>query len=179
MDDSCYVHALTDQIAAAAYRAITMINRKFFLKRGFAAALSLLPFATSVPAAFEDGLPPTIEEAHAFLGGTFQRYPVALAGANLAGGNVRRAAPGRVAAYGGEGCVSELSPDRRNRAMKVDWSAIAAVEEPGPNAVDLVGSHPHGNLRVYFPNHRAARSAANAFEVLRSACVPPSLTARR
>src|SRR6185295_15463241 len=129
-----------------------MINRKFLLKRGFAVALSLLPFATNVPAAFEDGLPPTMEEAHAFLGGTFQRYPVALAGAQI-----KRGSPGRVSAYGGEGCISELSPDRRNRAMKVDWSAISAVEEPSPNSVDLVGSHPNGNLRVHFPNHRAAR----------------------
>ncbi len=151
-----------------------MINRKFILKRGFAVALSLLGFATSVPAVFEDGLPPTVEEAHAFLGGTFQRYSVA-----LAGGNSRRASPGRIAAYGGDGCISELSADRRSRAMKVDWSAISAVDRSGENAIELVASRPNGNFRVYFPNERAARSAANAFEVLRGACVPPALTARR
>jgi hypothetical protein len=61
--------------------------------------------------------------------------------------------------------------------MKVDWSQVSAVEQFDDNTVDLVGTG--GYVRVYFPNERAARSAANAFEVLRMACVPPSLTARR
>jgi hypothetical protein len=132
-------------------------------------ALFLLGFATSAPAIFDDGQRPTVDEAHGFLGGTFQRYPVAY--------NAGRASTARAVAYGGEGCSSELAPGQRKRAMKVDWSQVYSVEQLDGNAVELTGTR--GNLRVLFPNERAARSAANAFEVLRAACAPPSLTARR
>jgi hypothetical protein len=144
-----------------------MDSRKFFARQGFAAALFLLGFASSATAIFDHDLPPTNEEAHAFLGGTFQRYQVAYAG------DARQAT--RASAYTGDGCVSQLG--RGQRALKVNWSAVSAVEQQGDRAVELQSTR--GNMRVYFPNERATRSAANAFEVLRSACVPPVLTARR
>jgi hypothetical protein len=135
-------------------------------------ALFLLGFATSAPAIFDDGQRPTVDEAHGFLGGTFQRYAVGYAGQHAG-----RATLARTAAYGGEACSSELAPGRGKRAVKVDWSQVSAVEQLDGNAVELSGTR--SNLRVLFPNERAARSAANAFEVLRAACAPPSLTARR
>ena len=144
----------------------------FLAKRGFAAALFLASFATSVPAIFEEGLPPTIDEAHGFLGGTFQRYSVAYSGQNA----VRAS---RATAYGGDGCSSDIASGRSKRPMKVDWSAVSAVEQLDGNVVDLLSSGSRGNVRVYFPNERSARSSAHAFEVLRAACVAPSLTARR
>ena len=137
-------------------------------------ALFLLGFATSAHAIFDDGQRPTVDEAHGFLGGTFQRYTVGYAGQHAG-----RAALARTAAYGGEGCSSELAPGRGKRAMKVDWPAVAAVEQLEGNVVELQGAGTRGNLRVLVPTERAARSAANAFEVLRAACEPPSLTARR
>ena len=140
-----------------------MSTRIFLARRAFAGVLVLLPFATSAPAVFEDGLPPTVEEAHAFLGGTFQRYQVAYGDEN-----VRRASG--AAAYAGEGCNSELVSDRRKPALLVDWSAISAVGQLEGNAVELQAASPQRNVRLYFPNQRAARSSANAFEVLRSAC---------
>jgi hypothetical protein len=143
---------------------VRVMNTRMFL------ALFLLGFATNAPAIFEDGLPPTPDEAHGFLGGTFQRYAVAYAG------NHGRA--GRATAYGGDGCVSELASGRQKRAVTVDWSAVSEVAQLEGNAVDLRGAGAHGNVRLYFPNERAARSSAHAFEVLRVACEPPALTAR-
>jgi len=137
-------------------------------------ALFLLGFATSAAAIFEDGQRPTVDEAHGFLGGTFQRYSVGYAGLHAG-----RPSLARVAAYGGDGCNSELAPGRGKRAMKVDWSQVSAVEQLDGNVVELQGAGARGNVRVLFPDERSSRSAANAFEVLRSACVPPSLTARR
>jgi hypothetical protein len=152
------------RFAAAAYRA--------FMNHRMLPALLLLGFATGASAIFDDGQRPTVDEAHGFLGGTFQRYSVGYAGQHAG-----RASLARIAVYGGEGCSSELAPGRGKRAMKVDWSAVSAVEQLEGNAVELRGGGARGNVRVFFPNERAARSAANAFEVLRSACVPPSLTA--
>jgi hypothetical protein len=157
------MHALASHIAATAYR-VFMNNRMF-------PALFLLCFATSAFAIFEDGQRPTVDEAHGFLGGTFQRYALAYAGQN--------AVRARATSYGGDGCSSELAPGQRKRAMKVDWSQVSAVEQLDGNAVELQGAGARGSVRVFFPDERAARSAANAFEVLRMACVPPSLTARR
>jgi hypothetical protein len=66
---------------------VRVMNTRMFL------ALFLLGFATNAPAIFEDELPPTPDEAHGFLGGTFQRYAVA-----YAGNNGRAAAPRHTAA---------------------------------------------------------------------------------
>lgn len=153
-----------------------MLNRRFLARQGFAASLFLLGFATSVPAVFEDGLPPTIDEAHAFLAGTFQRYPV-----GYVTGNGRHAA--RPAAYGGEGCMSKLAGGR-DRAVTLDWPAIASVEQLGPGEVEVevVDGRRHANIRLSFPDERSARSSANALEVLRKSCAAPaeaSLAARR
>jgi hypothetical protein len=135
-------------------------------------ALLLLAFATSAPAIFEDGQRPTVDEAHEFLGGTFHRYPVAYAGQNAA-----RASLARNAAYGGDGCSSVLVPAGGKRALTVDWTAVSSVEQLDRNAVDLLRAR--GNVRMHFPDERSARSAAHAFELLRSSCEPPSLTAYR
>jgi hypothetical protein len=137
-------------------------------------ALLLLGFATNAHAIFEDGQRPTVEEAHGFLGGTFQRYSVGYAGQHSG-----RMSLAQAAAYGGDGCSSALVPAQRKRSMKLDWSRVSAVEQLDGNVVELQGAGTRGKLRVLFPNERAARSAANAFEVLRDACAPRSLTAQR
>jgi hypothetical protein len=124
------------------------------------------------------GPPPTVAEAHEFLGSTFQRYSIGYVvwhGRGL-GDNHR----GRAGYYGGRDCHSEVGTGRSNRAFEVDWSLISAVENSGPEAIyvsgQLVrasenpGARHDANFHLYFPNARVARSVASALDLLRRSC---------
>jgi hypothetical protein len=120
--------------------------------------------------------PPTLAEAHAFLGDTFNRYSIAY----VVWHGARGSAKGRAGYYGGRDCLSEIGTGSSNRAFAVDWSLISAVERSGPDAIYVIGQlvrpvgHPEGrrdaNFHLYFPNAVVSRSVLNAFELLRGSC---------
>jgi hypothetical protein len=143
-----------------------------------AAALALSLCGTNAIAAFDDGPPPSANEAHAFLAETFQRY--AMGYVVWYGGRTTQNHRGRAGYYGGQDCHSEFGIERSGSAFAVDWSMISSIEISGTDGIYVMGQlarpaqHAGGrhytNFHIYSPDARVSRSVWNAFEVLRSSC---------
>lgn len=137
------------------------------------AALALFLCATNASAQAY-GPPPSLAEAHAFLGNTFNRYSIGYIVWHGARGNDK----GRAGYYGGRDCYSEVGTGSSHSAFAVDWSLISAVERSGPEAIYVTGQlvrpvdggRRNANFHLYFPDAAVSRSVLNAFELLRSSC---------
>jgi len=122
--------------------------------------------------------PPTLADAHEFLGSTFQRYSIGYIVWH--GMGMRDNHQGRAGYYGGRDCYSEVGTGMSNRAFAVDWSLVSGVEMSGAEAIyvsgqlvrasqDSGGRH-EANFHLYFPNARVSGSVLHAMEFLRSSC---------
>jgi hypothetical protein len=141
------------------------------------AALALLLCGTHAAAQYSSP-PPTVAEAHEFLGSTFLRYSISYVVWH--GGHLRDNRRGRAEYYGGRDCYSEVGTGSSNRVFAVDWSVISRVEMSGREAIYVSGQlvrasqdpfvRRESNFHLYFPNASVARSVANALEILRSSC---------
>lgn len=141
------------------------------------AALALLLCGTHAAAQYS-GPPPTVAEAHEFLGSMFQRYSIGYVVWHGAGQRQNRR--GRAEYYGGRDCYSEVGTGSSSRAFAVDWSLVSAIQMSGAEAVYVSGQllratqdpfvRREANFHLYFPDAKVAKSVSNALEILRSSC---------
>ena len=146
-------------------------------RRNRLAALAFFLCCTNVSAQSYSP-PPTIADAHEFLGSTFQRYSIGYIVWH--GEGPRDNHQGRAGYYGGRDCYSEVGTGTSDRAFAVDWSLVSGVEMSGAEAIYVSGQlvrasqdsgrRHEANFHLYFPNARVSKSVLHALEFLRSSC---------